>query len=182
MSWLIDWLSNNWREILAVLTSSTFITTVSGIVFTFKKNKAINKNTKEIEKLSNVTNDMVACKDSINLNTVSNKELMARIAAVEEQVLVTNNRLNAIVDILGMVYMRSKDGDIRNAVSIILNSIKYKDSEVIESLRNKIQTLEQTVLELQGPVVESQEPVVTETPVVSEKQAETDQIIEVARG
>lgn len=141
MSWILDWFSSNWSEIVAFLTSGTFVSSLFVIWNTIRSRKNINDNTMSNKSLLNALNVVNSTKDSIDDGNKRSENLIERVNALEASVTENNKRLDALLDMCTFVYSRSKDEDVRNQVSLISNTVKYENAATVNELRSEIDKL-----------------------------------------
>ena len=125
--WLVEWINQNSQAITTFLTSANFIALVTMIVkviFGAKQTTLLKNN------VENLTSDLLLIantKDEIANNSKSNANLVERVSSLEAAVLSNNKALEAMLSIMGIVYMRSKDEDVRSSVVSILSTFKNGD-------------------------------------------------------
>ena len=141
--WLVDWLNQNWSSIVAFVSSANFvalIVTIWKVVVMLKENRSLKATSEALkENLANIQNT----KDSIDSNTESNSLALQKISELETELVANNRRIGAILDVMGIVYMRSKDEDVRTAVSTVINTIQYRDNMTVENLKLQVATLKE---------------------------------------
>ena len=141
--WLIDWINDNWNSIVTFLTSANFIALVyliTKVIVNIRTGKLQNN------KLTELTSDLSSLKstkESIDGNTASNANLVERVQTLENELIVNNRRIGAMLDVMGIVYMRSKDEDVRTAVANIISSVQYRDTKEVEGLKLTVSDLKE---------------------------------------
>ena len=170
--WLIEWIKQNGQEITTVLTSANFIALVTMIVkviFGAKQTTLLKNN------VENLTSDLLLIantKDEIANNSKSNANLVERVSLLEAAVLSNNKALEAMLSIMGIVYMRSKDEDVRSSVASILSTFKNGDI-TIRNLKLELEHVKEQLSEALAKVdavSETKEEQVQETDTVSDDQ------------
>ena len=155
---LLAWISAHQTEIITTVTSATFINSIVSICNLIKDIKAKKENTE-------ITKNLVSSAESLNGAAQSVKENGENIAKLEsnyEQLysdfkdykLVTDNKLDLIInkidamlDVQANVYSTIKDESLKETVSGIITSAKYKESNDVIEMRNKIEELQKALQE-----------------------------------
>ena len=155
---LLAWISAHQTEIITTVTSATFINSIVSICNLIKDIKAKKENT-------DATKNLVSSADTFNSAAQSVKENGENIAKLEsnyEQLysdfkdykLVTDNKLDLIInkvdamlDVQANVYSTIKDESLKETVSGIITSAKYKESNDVIEMRNKIEELQKALQE-----------------------------------
>ena len=138
MSWFLEWIENNLPAITGFMTSGTFLTLIAFLWNLIKNNKMLKNNNKNSELLNENITVVNNTKDSIDATNATVKELNERVALMNRQFV-------AVIDILSLVYSRSKDEDVRNAVSAIVTTLRYSDNDIILQLRNELNELKKSI-------------------------------------
>lgn len=144
--WLIEWLKNTWQEIVAGVSISTLIAVIVMIVKNVISGKAINKLTNNLSNLTSNLSKIAGTKDTIDENTKSNSTLLERVNALEIALNANNKALEAMLSIMGIVYMRAKDEDVRSSVSSILSTFKTGDI-TIRNLKLELEEVKKQLAE-----------------------------------
>ena len=155
---LIAWIGAHQTEIITTVTSATFISSIVAICNLIKNIKAKKENTE-------ITKNLVSSAETLNSAAQSVKENGENIAKLEsnyEQLysdfkdykLVTDNKLDLIIskvdamlDVQANVYSTIKDESLKETVSGIITSAKYKESNDVIEMRNKIEELQKALQE-----------------------------------
>ena len=155
---LLAWISAHQTEIITTVTSATFINSIVSICNLIKDIKAKKENTE-------LTKNLVSSAESLNGAAQSVKENGENIAKLEsnyEQLysdfkdykLVTDNKLDLIIskvdamlDVQANVYSTIKDESLKETVFGIITSAKYKESNDVIEMRNKIEELQKALQE-----------------------------------
>ena len=155
---LLAWISAHQTEIITTVTSATFINSIVSICNLIKDIKAKKENT-------DATKNLVSSAEILNSAAQSVKENGENIAKLEsnyEQLysdfkdykLVTDNKLDLIInkvdamlDVQANVYSTIKDESLKETVSGIITSAKYKESNDVIEMRNKIEELQKALQE-----------------------------------
>ena len=170
--WLVEWIKQNSQEIITVLTSANFIalvTMIIKVIFGAKQTTLLKNN------VENLTSDLLLIantKDEIANNSKSNANLVERVSSLEAAVLSNNKALEAMLSIMGIVYMRSKDEDVRSSVASILSTFKNGDI-TIRNLKLELEHVKEQLSEALAKVdavSETKEEQVQETDTVSDDQ------------
>lgn len=170
--WLVEWINQNSQEIITVLTSANFIALVTMIVkviFGAKQTTLLKKN------VENLTSDLLLIantRDEIANNSKSNANLVERVSSLETALLLNNKAIEAMLSIMGVVYMRSKDEDVRSSVASILSTFKNGDI-TIRNLKLELEHVKEQLSEALAKVdavSETKEEQVQETDAVSADQ------------
>ena len=125
--WLTEWINQNSQAITTFLTSANFIaiaTLIVKVIFGAKQTKLLKNN------VANLTSDLMLVantRDEIAHNSKSNANLVERVSSLEAALLSNNKAIEAMLSIMGIVYMRSKDEDVRSSVASILSTFKNGD-------------------------------------------------------
>ena len=144
--WLIEWINQNSQAITTFLTSANFIALVTMIVkviFGAKQTTLLKNN------VENLTSDLLLIantKDEIAHNSKSNENLVERVSSLETALLSNNKAIEAMLSIMGIVYMRSKDEDVRSSVASILST--FKDGDItIRNLKLELEHVKEQLSE-----------------------------------
>ena len=125
--WLVEWFEQNSNAIVTFLTSANFIalvTMIIKVIFGAKQTKLLKNN---VENLTSDLSQIASTKDEIAHNSKSNADLVERVSSLEAALLSNNKAIEAMLSIMGIVYMRSKDEDVRSSVASILSTFKNGD-------------------------------------------------------
>ena len=170
--WLIEWINQNSQAIITFLTSANFIALVTMIVkviFGAKQTTLLKNN------VENLTSDLLLIantKDEIANNSKSNANVVERVSSLESALLSNNKAIEAMLSIMGVVYMRSKDEDVRSSVASILSTFKNGDI-TIRNLKLELEHVKEQLSEALAKVdavSETKEEQVQETDAVSADQ------------
>ena len=125
--------------------------------------------------VENLTSDLLLIantKDEIANNSKSNANLVERVSSLETALLLNNKAIEAMLSIMGVVYMRSKDEDVRSSVASILSTFKNGDI-TIRNLKLELEHVKEQLSEALAKVdtvSETKEEQVQETDAVSDDQ------------
>ena len=170
--WLVEWINQNSQEITTVLTSANFIalvTMIIKVIFGAKQTTLLKNN------VENLTSDLLLIantRDEIANNSKSNANLVERVSSLETALLLNNKAIEAMLSIMGVVYMRSKDEDVRSSVASILSTFKNGDI-TIRNLKLELEHVKEQLSEALAKVdavSETKEEQVQETDTVSADQ------------
>ena len=168
--WLIEWINQNSQAITTFLTSANFIALVTMIVkviFGAKQTKLLKNN---IENLTADLSQIANTRDEIAYNSKSNANLVERVSSLEAALLSNNKAIEAMLSIMGIVYMRSKDEDVRSSVASILST--FKDGDItIRNLKLELEHVKEQLSEALAKVdavSEVKEEQIQETDVASD--------------
>ena len=170
--WLVEWINQNSQAITTFLTSANFIALVTMIVkviFGAKQTTLLKNN------VENLTSDLLLIantKDEIAHNSKSNENLVERVSSLETALLLNNKAIEAMLSIMGVVYMRSKDEDVRSSVASILSTFKNGDI-TIRNLKLELEHVKEQLSEALAKVdavSETKEEQAQETDTVSADQ------------
>ena len=170
--WLVEWINQNSQAIITFLTSANFIalvTMIIKVIFGAKQTTLLKNN------VENLTSDLLLIantKDEIANNSKSNENLVERVSSLEAAVLSNNKALEAMLSIMGVVYMRSKDEDVRSSVASILSTFKNGDI-TIRNLKLELEHVKEQLSEALAKVdavSETKEEQAQETDTVSADQ------------
>ena len=170
--WLVEWINQNSQAITTFLTSANFIALVTMIVkviFGAKQTTLLKNN------VENLTSDLLLIantRDEIANNSKSNENLVERVSSLETALLLNNKAIEAMLSIMGVVYMRSKDEDVRSSVASILSTFKNGDI-TIRNLKLELEHVKEQLSEALAKVdavSETKEEQVQETDAVSADQ------------
>lgn len=170
--WLVEWINQNSQAITTFLTSANFIalvTMIIKVIFGAKQTTLLKNN------VENLTSDLLLIantKDEIANNSKSNANLVERVSLLEAAVLSNNKALEAMLSIMGIVYMRSKDEDVRSSVASILSTFKNGDI-TIRNLKLELEHVKEQLSEALAKVdavSDTKEEQIQETDTVSADQ------------
>ena len=125
--WLIEWINQNSQAITTFLTSANFIalvTMIIKVIFGAKQTTLLKNN---VENLTADLSQIANTRDEIANNSKSNANLVERVSSLEAALLSNNKAIEAMLSVMGVVYMRSKDEDVRSSVASILSTFKNGD-------------------------------------------------------
>lgn len=170
--WLVEWINQNSQTIITFLTSANFIalvTMIIKVIFGAKQTTLLKNN------VENLTSDLLLIantKDEIANNSKSNENLVERVSSLESALLSNNKAIEAMLSIMGIVYMRSKDEDVRSSVASILSTFKNGDI-TIRNLKLELEHVKEQLSEALAKVdavSETKEEQVQEIDAVSADQ------------
>lgn len=170
--WLVEWINQNSQAITTFLTSANFIalvTMIIKVIFGAKQTTLLKNN------VENLTSDLLLIantRDEIANNSKSNANLVERVSSLETALLFNNKAIEAMLSIMGVVYMRSKDEDVRSSVASILSTFKNGDI-TIRNLKLELEHVKEQLSEALAKVdavSETKEEQVQETDAVSADQ------------
>ena len=170
--WLVEWIKQNSQAITTFLTSANFIalvTMIIKVIFGAKQTTLLKNN------VENLTSDLLLIantRDEIANNSKSNANLVERVSSLETALLLNNKAIEAMLSIMGVVYMRSKDEDVRSSVASILSTFKNGDI-TIRNLKLELEHVKEQLSEALAKVdavSETKEEQVQETDAVSADQ------------
>lgn len=170
--WLVEWINQNSQAITTFLTSANFIalvTMIIKVIFGAKQTTLLKNN------VENLTSDLLLIantRDEIANNSKSNANLVERVSSLETALLLNNKAIEAMLSIMGVVYMRSKDEDVRSSVASILSTFKNGDI-TIRNLKLELEHVKEQLSEALAKVdavSETKEEQVQETDAVSADQ------------
>ena len=170
--WLVEWINQNSQAITTFLTSANLIalvTMIIKVIFGAKQTTLLKNN------VENLTSDLLRIantRDEIANNSKSNANLVERVSSLEAAVLSNNKALEAMLSIMGIVYMRSKDEDVRSSVASILSTFKNGDI-TIRNLKLELEHVKEQLSEALAKVdavSETKEEQIQEADAVSADQ------------
>ena len=170
--WLVEWINQNSQAITTFLTSANFIalvTMIIKVIFGAKQTTLLKNN------VENLTSDLLLIantRDEIANNSKSNANLVERVSSLETALLLNNKAIEAMLSIMGVVYMRSKDEDVRSSVASILSTFKNGDI-TIRNLKLELEHVKEQLSEALAKVdavSETKEEQIQETDAVSADQ------------
>lgn len=160
-----NWFVDNKDAIVGTLTSANFIAFVGSIVLLIKNLKSTKDNTKSSEELTQTLSKVDAVSELTNVtNTTSNEtqkkvdetlnevnEIKNELEEVKtensEQIQLVLDKINAILEAQSVVWSTIKDDTVRNTVTNIITSAKYKESSVIADAKSELEELQQKFIE-----------------------------------
>lgn len=160
--WLFDWLKASWNWVLTGIGFGNLIAIIFMVVKIIANAKETKLNNKNLAKFSTDLASLVSTKESVDGNTQSNINLVERVQNLENELIVNNRRIGAILDVMGIVYMRSKDEDVRTAVANVISSVQYRDTKEVETLKLTVADLKEKLTSALVEITElksKQEPV-----------------------
>jgi len=152
---LAGWFVENKDGITAFFMSGQAISFVAALIMLVKNLKGTRLNTSSTDKLNQTltnTNDMANSIAVLDTNFQALKQendtLRKELKETEDVIQHTNaellDKLNAIIEVQGIVYSTIRDDSVRQTVNTILNNARYceqnfkdKLEKQIEELRNK---------------------------------------------
>lgn len=141
--WLIEWLKGAWNWVLTGIGFANLVAIIFMVVKIIVNAKETKLNNKSLAKFSTDLASLVSTKESVEGNTQSNINLVERVQNLENELIVNNRRIGAILDVMGIVYMRSKDEDVRTAVANVISSVQYRDTKEVETLKLTVADLKE---------------------------------------
>ena len=170
MEWFTNigkWLLDNIETILAFLSSSTVVASVTAIILNIRQGKRIADNTQSSVTLTESLSDNKVLKQSIERNTKSQEELIndvrqlkSTIVDLRNEVKATRSQTTGLLDVLQVVYATLKDETVRNTVTNIINNVKYSETAVRADLQKQLDELKQKLAENATAMVKDAEQIV----------------------
>ena len=157
------WFVNNWPAIVTFLTSSTFITVITNIVFKVKsirenrKNKvsqdelkaSLDTNSEAVKRVDDIKEYIALMSENINTMKSLYNDLLERYNDVEY-------KISAILDVLQLAYSTIKNEDIRTTIQKVIANAKLTSlnakNELEEQLRKLREKIEAATNELKEQV------------------------------
>lgn len=131
---LLEWFQSCWAEFIAIVSSGSLLTLLCNLILA-------KKNSSKIDDAAKAANAVNAASNTLMESNSKISSLEVRVHSFENKIKDVNKSVSALIDILGLVYVRSKDEDVRNGVSAILNSLKYENDVTVEALRQEVKDL-----------------------------------------
>ena len=141
--WLLEWIKYNWISIVTFVSSANFIAIICLIVRIVVNIKTGKLQNKSLTTLIADLNKLNSTKESVDKNTSANINLVERVQNLENELIVNNRRIGAMLDVMGIVYMRSKDEDVRTAVANVISTVQYRDTKEVETLKLTVSDLKE---------------------------------------
>lgn len=185
-----EWILVNKDNLLAFITSTDFVTTMATAVALFKSMKATSLNTLSINSVNNtmkkqqviesdvvdtksmvsgVSNEVACIKQEVS-NCIERVNKVEQLVIEQDEEIIT--KLNAMLEVQGIVYATIKDDAIRNSVNSVVIAAKHCDAsskvklqEELESLRAELKAKNE---ELDAAVNKVVEKVIADVPVTAE--------------
>lgn len=173
--WLIEWLQNTWQEIVAGVSVTSLIATVILIVKMWASSKLTGNLQKSVTSLTANLAEIANTKDTIDGNTKSNINLVERVQTLETQLIANNKALEAMLSIMAVVYMRSKDEDVRSSVASIIGTFKNGDV-TIRNLKLELAQVKEELAKMkeQETVEETKEPQIETNVATGDAEVQTE--------
>lgn len=197
---MMEWLNSIWEwvlinkdNILAFLTSTDFVATITTFIALFKSIKTTKSNTLSITSIKDTIKENQVIKGTVEVvQTTVNEvkgEVLEAIGSVTKCIDKVNNlenfikqyteesttKLNAMLEVQSIVYATIKDDNIRNSVNAILVNAKHSDAASKAKLQSELDAIRAELKakneELDATVTKMMEKVsneVTATPVAEE--------------
>lgn len=141
--WLIEWLKGAWNWVLTGIGFANLVAIIFMVVKIVANAKETKLNNKSLAQFSTDLTNLKSTKESIDGNTASNVNLVERVQTLENELIVNNRRIGAMLDVMGIVYMRSKDEDVRTAVANVISTVQYRDTKEVEGLKLTVSDLKE---------------------------------------
>lgn len=182
-----QWILENKDNILAFITSSDFVATMTMFAALVKSIDSTKKNTLSITSIKDtiklqqgINDDVTNVKDVVmvvqsEVNGVKNAivDTIDKVAHLENTVKQLDDELltkvNAMLEVQNIVYSTIKDDTIRNTVNTILIAAKHSDAKSKAKLQDELDALREELnaknAELDAVVTKMVEKIVTDVPV-----------------
>lgn len=153
------WFTENRDSIVAFVTSSDFLATLLTVFTVIKSIKSTNKNTLSINSIKdafkvneNIAEDVSKGNENSSLALSEIKHCENKIAVVEDELrefdTSITSKIDAVMEVMSIVYSTIKDDAIRNSVNSVLITAKHasdaskaKLEEEVDELKAKIEEL-----------------------------------------
>ena len=146
------WLVEHKDEIYAFVMSGQFVSLIVALVTIFRQFKQVKLNTNSSQALNKTlanTNTMSTSVTQLDTNfqllKAENDSLRSELKETENKLETENkdilNKLNAIIEVQGIVYSTIRDDGVRQTVNTILNNARYSEQNFKESLEQQIDEL-----------------------------------------
>ena len=149
---LAEWFVENKDGITAFFMSGQAISFVAALIMLVKNLKGTRLNTSSTDKLNQTltnTNDMANSIAVLDTNFQALKQendtLRKELKETEDALQHTNaellDKLNAIIEVQGIVYSTIRDDSVRQTVNTILNNARYCEQNFKDKLEKQIEEL-----------------------------------------
>lgn len=146
------WLVEHKEEIYAFVMSGQFVSLIVALVTIFRQFKQVKINTnssqtlnKTLENTNTMSTSVTQLDTNFQLLKVENDSLRSELKETENKLETENkdilNKLNAIIEVQGIVYSTIRDDGVRQTVNTILNNARYSEQNFKESLEQQIDEL-----------------------------------------
>ena len=153
-----QWFVDNKENITAFFTSTTFMALVTAIITIIRNTRSKNKNTVSLAQLSEAVASNNSLSEEVkNVRTLNEQSLSSmnncenEIAVITEKLEnlenVTLHKIDAIMEVMSIVYSTIKDDTMRNSVSSILISAKHAGDVTKAELEQEIEDLKKCLQE-----------------------------------
>ena len=177
------WLTDNSDKILAFLTSAQFIALVTIIINAIKQHKVIKANTISSNELTSELKSNKTTKTTLNSINTEVADLKVRVGNIEDTLKENNSsleltlsKLNAMLDVQGIVYSTIKDDTVRKTVSNIILDAKYTDTGVKAKIQNELAELKNKVSDLSTGIKEIESVAANVSSVVEQNVPKTAEV------
>lgn len=151
-----QWVTENYKEVFAVLTSAQFVSLIVAIITVLKTAKKTDDNVTASETLNKTlagTNEGLSKVDNIDMKIESANAELAKLeksfetykAAEAERVETLLTKVNAMLEVQSVVYSTIKDDVVRNSVNNLLINAKYAETATRAKLKQEVEELKKKV-------------------------------------
>ena len=145
-------------EIIMFLTSGSFVSLIVALINLRRASKDTKENTKSTNSLNSaLLANQQSCEDSataslntaniINILSTLTSRLDAIEAALANKMTISEDKLNAIIEVQSIVYSTIKDEKVRNTVNSLLINAKYAETTTRTELKKQVEDLKKQVAE-----------------------------------
>lgn len=153
------WFVENRDNIVAFFTSSDFLATVVAIFTIVRSSKSTKKNTLSMDNVTaaltannSIADDVAATKNSGELALTELKYCENKIDIVEDKLrefdIAITSKVDAMMEVMSIVYSTIKDDAIRNSVSSVLVTAKHATDASKAQLEAEVDELKAKIEEL----------------------------------
>lgn len=150
------WFYENKDAVLLWFTSGQFFSILVTVFMLVRNVKATKSNTASSDtlqaslvKTEQTAKDAGDCKSNTDSLMVKSAELSCKIDEVESKMsndlACVATKLNAMLEVMGVVYSTIKDERVRNTVSSLLINAKYNENSTRAELQKQVEELKETI-------------------------------------
>ena len=151
-----QWIWQQRETLLMVFTSGQFVSLLTSLILlvrNLKSNKATNLSSKDLKKTIEDNNVVVTNSEEAKTNTelllAMSKKLDESLAAYEKKndatLALQTEKMNVVLEVMGIVYSTIKDEKVRSTVNNLLTNARYNETATRAELQRQVNELKATV-------------------------------------
>lgn len=153
------WYTENRDNIIAFFTSTTFLGIVGAIFTIIKDVKSRNKNTNSIDNIAKALTSTTSIESNVSSIKELNEKLEENINGFQDKVTAVETKIadfeasvlckvDAMMEVMSIVYSTIKDDTIRNSVSSVLVTAKHASNVTKAELEKQVDELKAEIADM----------------------------------